>query len=537
MIGRYATWSTRYAGLSLLFFVAMILSPLSGAGEPLTFTVERFAVDGNSLLEIERIDAKLRQYIGAAKTIEDVEAARAALEQLYHSAGYPAVLVFIPEQTTETGVIRLQVVESRVGRVRITGNRFFAKEKIMRELPSLSPDELIYLPAVQADLTRANRNPNFKVAPVMMPGREPGTIDVELKVQDKLPLHGRVELNNRSTSSTSDLRLSARVSYDNLWQRDHSVALQYQTSPQETDEVKVFVASYSLPAPWDTDDYLAIYSVVSDSNTVSPVGAGGSAQVIGEGEIYGLRYVVSLPTYEEYNHNVTFGVDYKNFRETQGDEIQPSVRYLPLSLSYAATLPDAGGVTRFDAGFNLALRRLVTDQGEFEEKRFRARGNYLYFTAGVERVQKLPFGLSLTGTGQGQLANEPLISNEQYSAGGVDSVRGYPEVTVLGDNAGRLSIELQGPDLTQIVGLWDDHLDLHPFLFYDAARTKTKSPLPGQDAIEELRGTGAGLRGRLWDGLQFTVDVARAQARVESASGYVAEPGDMRIHFSALYDF
>ncbi|MEI9898608.1 MAG: ShlB/FhaC/HecB family hemolysin secretion/activation protein [Chthoniobacter sp.] len=48
---------------------------------------------------------------------------------------------------------------------------------------------------------------------------------------------------------------------------------------------------------------------------------------------------------------------------------------------------------------------------------------------------------------QGQIANEPLVSAEQFSAGGLSSVRGYLEGEVPGDNAIIGSIELRSPSL------------------------------------------------------------------------------------------
>src|SRR5208337_3488849 len=94
----------------------------------------------------------LEDYKGANKTSADVEKARSALEKVYHDKGYPAVLVNIPEQTVEGGKVRLQVIESRIGKVRVTGNRYFTGEMILRQLPSLAPGKILYVPMVQKDL-------------------------------------------------------------------------------------------------------------------------------------------------------------------------------------------------------------------------------------------------------------------------------------------------------------------------------------------------------------------------------------------------
>ena len=97
------------------------------AEEQATFTIRSFVVDGNTLLAKKTVQEALHQYTGPDKTADDVEKARAALEKVYHDAGYPAVLVNIPEQTTEKGLIHLQVIESTIGSVKVTGNRWFTE--------------------------------------------------------------------------------------------------------------------------------------------------------------------------------------------------------------------------------------------------------------------------------------------------------------------------------------------------------------------------------------------------------------------------
>jgi hemolysin activation/secretion protein len=217
----------------ILFFIALILciwpDQAGSAEEPSTFEIRSFVVEGNTLFPEKSIQDILQPYKGSGKRSSDVETARSALEKMYHSEGYPAVIVNIPEQTVQDGTIRLEVVESTIGSTRVTGNRWFTREKILRDIPSLAPGKILYVPDVQKDLAHLNRSSDLKVTPSLAPGKEAGTTDVTLKVEDNFPLHGSIELNNRSTHDTTDLRLNAMLRYDNLWHKDHSVAFQYQT--------------------------------------------------------------------------------------------------------------------------------------------------------------------------------------------------------------------------------------------------------------------------------------------------------------------
>jgi hemolysin activation/secretion protein len=498
-----------------------------------SFEINDFRIEGNTLFAPQRIEELLDPLVGTERGAADVERARDALEKLYHDEGYPTVLVNIPEQSAESGLIRLQVIESRIGATRVTGNRHFSTQQILRSLPALAPGEILYVPRVQTQVAKLNRSADIKVVPAMSPGKALGSVDVEIKTEDHSSWHGFAELNNKYSANTSTLRTSAGLQYDNLWSRQHSLSLQYQVSPQKPSEVNVASLAYTMPAPWSTDDSLVLSGVYSDSDSTVVQ----STHTLGKGHIVGTRYLASLPGYGSYLQSAVLGVDYKKFDETTGvgdlkaGPKKTPIEYLPFSLSYSGTLPDAGGLTSFSAGLAWAFRGAVSSQQQFAEKRFKARGNYLTGTLAAERSQTLPGGFSGLFKVDGQLTDQPLISNEQYSAGGMDSVRGYLEGAQAGDNALHAVTEISAPDLAPALGL-GERFQLLPYLFYDAAVLWVKEPLPGQAKQMQLQGSGVGLRGFLWRDLQYQLDFALAL----SDSGD-SRAGDSRIHFKLRYQF
>lgn len=509
--------------------------------EETAFEIKGYIVEGNTLLDYDRIIEVLKFYTGQNKTTKDVEDARKYLEKLYHNEGYPTVLVNIPRQEIQEGVVTLEVIESKIGDVRVTGNRYHTKEKILEMLPAFRRGELLYVPEVQMEMNKANSASDLKITPILMPGKELGTTDVELRVTDYFPLHGSIELNNRSTHDTSDLRLNGVLHYDNLWQSDHSISLQYQMSPQETKDVKAFAASYVLPAPWNGDHVLAAYAVLSDSQTAF----GEGFQVNGKGDIYGLQYAVPLPFYKLYSHSISLGIDYKHMREIQGtgnspNGIQTPVTYLPFNIQYHSNLPDSLGATRFEAGISTSFRGFLTREAQFEDSRFKARADYFITKLGVERDLTLPKDLSLFLKVDGQVSDQPLISYEQYTAGGMESVRGYKESEEVGDNALHGTIELRAPDLMKMLqipkssrltsyifsGSDQGTAYLTPYLFCDAALLTTLDPLPQQDRRAAIYGTGLGLRGSLTRYLQFETDYAVALRKTDQT-----DKNDRMLHF------
>lgn len=514
------------AALCALF----VMTGIARAGED-GFDIFEYVVEGNSVLEAGRIEEAVYPHLGEKRTVKDVEAARGALEKAYHDGGYLSVFVDIPEQEVQGGTVRLKVTEGRVERLKVSGSRYYSLGRIKEKTPDLEEGGVPYFPDVQKQIASVNRGGDRRVTPVLRPGRTPGKLEVELKVDDKLPLHGSVEVNDRYSANTSRTRLNANVRYDNLWQREHSLSLGAQVSPQDTAESKVFSATYV--APMDNGNYLAGYAVYSESD----VAAVGDVSVIGNGKIAGLRYIMPLRSRLGLFHILTLGMDYKDFDETvalQGsDSVNTPISYLPFSIAYDAKLQAGQSTTQFTSALNFSVRGLADDDveclpglylNEFACKRYLADANYAYLRMDLKHTRQFESGWSLYGRLAGQLASGPLISNEQFSAGGVDSVRGYLESNSSGDDGVFGGLELRAPSLAGLVS--PRMQDLTLYAFTEGATLRVQEPLPGQIDRFNLASAGLGVRFKGWGGVSGSLDWAWP---FEDAG--TVEAGDSRVHF------
>jgi len=118
------------------------------------------------------------------------------------------------------------------------------------------------------------------------------------------------------------------------------------------------------------------------------------------------------------------------------------------------------------------------------------------------------------------MAGLPLISNEQFLAGGADSVRGYYEGEAAGDAGWRLRTEIKTPTLLEY-----DELSLRALGFLDGGWLKLHDALPGQTREFKVSGTGFGLRLKTPKTFQLSMDWARALQ-----AGPRTERGEQRIH-------
>lgn len=528
-------WRAFVALLPLTFALAVTSVPAATDGgapdsaQP-RFDVWEYQVEGDSLLDAVQIERAIYPFLGPDRTIDDVENARVALEKVYRDAGYGTVLVDIPEQDVIGGVVRLAVVQGRVSRLKITGSRYFSLGRIRAQVPSLAEGSVPHLPAVQKELARANQaSPDRTITPVLRPGSTPGTLEVELKVDDVLPVHASLELNDRFTQNTERLRLNAEVRYGNLWQRDHAITAAYQVSPQNRDNVEVFSSTYSFRLP-DSDKVITLYGV----KTSSDVAAIGTLGVVGDGIIGGARATLPLPARGSFFHSLTVGGDYKDFGESiallGADTLNTPISYHLWSALWSGVHVGDAAETEFSVGVNFAIRGLGNGTREFADKRFRARPDFIYLTASAAHLQPLPWGAELHLALDGQVAGAPLISNEQFGVGGVQSIRGYLESQQFFDDGLRASLELRSPDFARHVWSALSRLRLHGFV--EGASGRIQEALPGQPDTATLWSAGLGFRLAAFDDFQAEFDWA-----VPFKGSGSIDDGESRVHFSVEYGF
>ncbi len=504
----HVRWAASPAGCTLSLVLACLVSICAIAAEPpgqaapaagtapepakqeARFNIQEYRVLGNTVLESRDIESLLYPLLGPDKRLADVEAARVALENAYHTRGFGTVFVDIPPQDVNDGIVRLRVTEGKLHQSKIDGAKYFSERDIAKDVPAAKVGAVLSITDLQKQLTSVNSvTADRTVVPILKAGPVPGTVDLEMKVQDRLPLHGSFELNDDYTADTRPLRAAVGLSYGNLFAAMDQVAFQYQTSPQSFDEVKVFNAGYTS-RPF-ADGYRAAVSYLNSNSNVANVG--GATGVLGKGQIVGLRFMGPQFGGASSSQLLTLGLDYKHFRDVvtvgggSGDLVTP-ISYTNLSVSYSGFWRWRFLDETLSVSPNFGVRGAPNKAEDFENKRYLGRPNYSYLRFDDSFGVSFPKDYRLSLRLAGQLTNEPLISNENYSIGGSDGVRGYLEAEELGDNAVKGTLQLATP-------VWSLHIPklFSLFAFVDAGHTHSFATLGAQPEHAELRSWGVGM--------------------------------------------
>jgi hemolysin activation/secretion protein len=607
------------------------------------FTVDKYLVTGNSVLlpgTVGGILTNVPDAFGTNVTFAGIQAALGDLQMAYRERGYVTVSVGLPPQKLTNAEVKVKVTEARLAAINVIGNRWFSTGNVLRALPSLQTNMLLNSHVLQRELDQANASRDRQIYPVIGPGPEPGTSALTLKVKDTFPLHARTEFNNDSTPGTPDLRVNSSAQYDNLWNLNHQIGVQYSFSPEQFKNSDYFsstpfddpmVANYSgyyrIPLPGlssveqqvegnpgsfgynevthtfnlppatgqpdvtffasrSTDDTgtqlgqmktvfgsntnnLSVYSQDSGENVTLNEGLGGSFSLplpqkmgVSSTLILGLNYKL----YDEVSYNTNNFYEVFTYTNppnpTPITEVIPvhsaqpvrynDVQYLPLNIGLNGSIPDKLGTTFFNLQANCNLAVLdgytktissVTDptnhvttttttvkHGGFSQLAYssNAKNNYVTVQAGANRDQNIYKEWSVRLHADGQWADMPLFSNEQYGLGGPAGVRGYPSGAVYGDTGWRMTVEPRTPQVS--IGMAGNEGDAAPvwvrgLAFVDYGEVYRLDSTAGYSTTSaSLLGVGWGVTANIGSHLDARVTMAwplLSNAAVPGGSAYV----------------
>lgn len=475
------------------------------------FYVKEYRISGSTKLPTLEIQRTVYPYLGPARTADDVEKARQALEKAYRDKNHQTVSVLIPQQDPRFGIIRFEVIEGKVARLRVNGAKWFLPSRIRAAVPSLAEGQVPDLNQTEKEIIALNRLADRRVTPSLKAGTEPGTVDIDLNVEDKLPLHGSLELNNRYSADTTRLRLNGSLSYGNLFQRGHTLGGSFQVAPENTDDSLVYSVYYLSRI---NDKVSLMLQGTKQESEISTLG--GSTAVAGAGEILGLRAIFDLPPGKDFYQSFTLGMDWKNLEETtyagSGGLVlrEAPIHYFPISASYSAAFIGKDRFTDVNLTATLHMRGLGgSDDSDFDAKRIYSRASFFHLRGDISHTIDLSGGSQLFGKLQGQLADGPLVNAEQIAGGGLGNARGYLESEALGDNGVFATFEYRTPSFIGVEdenGKRRDEWRIHAFLeggmlgIYDA--------LPGQDSTMTFASFGIGTRFKYAGHYHGSVDFA-----------------------------
>lgn len=499
------------------------------------FDINRFDVQGNTLLLPGQVEELLAPYIGKGRVYGDVQKALDALESAYRAKGYSTVNVHVPEQEITRGVIRLKVSEAVLGNLTINSGKFFDAANVRASLPNLKEGEAPNLRQISENVQLINENPAKQVEVTLATSEAEGKVDAKVDLAEQDPKRIYVSLDDTGTKETGRHRLGLAFQHANLLGGDEVLTLAYTGSPDvwmnHPDNTKVDVYSVAFRKPfYGIGDSLDI--IYGNSNVNTPSAQATGFGIVGKGEVVALRWNHLFPRRGEYSSKLVFGYDYKHINTTCDPDTSGTVptctpyTLQPVSAVYNGQLQGLGYQANYNLGliYNLhAAGKTYTTAGRPNGERTNhysfisgrdVTDNFLILRYGGSYTQQVS-GWMLRGSANGQAATSGLPSAEQFGMVGATAVRGFDERALAADTGIVINLEAYTPNFADALNLPGSLLGL---VFFDFGYGRNDDVYIDDDARKissnAFNGTtvssvGVGMRYALQKDVSFSLDVAK----------------------------
>lgn len=507
----------KLTGLRLIPSADRLSSEALPAGRPVV-------VEGMPWLAPAKVKAISARFLSRPLTQGDLSRLTRSLVILCRNSNHPVVDVYVPPQDVSSGVVQVVVLVARLGQVRVQGNRWFSDSLLTKQV-RINPGQEITSDTLPADVDWLDQNPFRHVDLVYAKGQQPGETDAILRVADTRPARVYAGYDDTGNQETGLGRVFAGFNLGNLWGADNEFNYQY-TRSTESGLLEADSASYILPLPWH-NMVTAFGSWARAESTASNLfGQTGTTWQVG------LRYSIPMPVLPGYTQSLEFGTDYKwinNNLAFGGTQVFASPANIAQALvTYSGVKSDAQGSTRgsISAVYSPGGIGGSNSDEDFMVQRAGATANYAYIRGSFSRLQRVFGDFTLSFSALGQWSSARLLPIEQFGLGGEDSVRGYDDRIVNGDDGISGQLELRTPSRHLLDGIPDQTQAL---IFVDAGRD-WQHDLQEGDAENTLVSAGPGLRVQLGSHGTIKADYGWQLARLAGTSGG-------RVQVSAVLSF
>ncbi|MBD1805472.1 ShlB/FhaC/HecB family hemolysin secretion/activation protein [Microcoleus sp. FACHB-SPT15] len=462
-----------------------------------TVKVERIEVLGSTVFSADEVQAAVASFVGKEATFEELLAIRTAITDLYTTKGYTTSGAFLPAQDLTDGVVRIQVIEGAIESIDVQGLKRLQTSYI-RDRIALATGAPINLRRLEEALQLLQDNPLIRsVQAELSTGSAPGLSTLTLNVTEAQPITASVVVENRDSPSVGELRGTVVIAHNNLL----GFGDRFSASYGITEGIDSYNLSYGIPVN-PREGTLSLSYSNDDSRIVEDPFS--DLDIRAESYTLSLNFrqpLVLTPTSEfslslalDLRQSETFLLDDIPYSFSEGPENGKSkITALRFSQDWTnrSTTQVLAARSQFSFGLD-ALGATVNDSG--------TDAQFISWLGQFQWVKALGGDVILVARTGAQLSFDSLLPIEQFSIGGVDTVRGYRQNQRVADNGVVGSVEVRFPIIRDSNGIGT--IQLAPFFDIGTAWNNKGQIL----SPSTLASIGLGLRWQLNPSFSATLD-------------------------------
>ncbi len=229
--------------------------PITGPGP--SFHLNGIQFNESAFLSKDELSKITAPYVGHEVNFADLQKIVAAINELYKQKEIITASAVLPPQRIENGVVKIDLVEGKLGQARVEGNTYTNGDYITDRMP-LETGKTVNVPALKDSIIYFNRTNDMQVRAALQPGAAFGQTDVQLAVQEPQQNTLDVFYDNEGVDSTGQNELGFFFRRIGTLGIDDRLTA-YMTGAPESASINGSV-SYNLPIDEEGDRIGASYT-------------------------------------------------------------------------------------------------------------------------------------------------------------------------------------------------------------------------------------------------------------------------------------
>jgi hemolysin activation/secretion protein len=400
--------------------------------------IQRFEVSGNEVISTDELRGILAPYEGQSLTLFEIYDVADALTRYYRDRGYSVASVNVPAQKVSTGVVRLEVIEGRIGSIAVDGNKRYRTRSLERYLGDIAVGDVIQRSALEEELLLLNDLPGLTARAVVEPGDEFGESNFVLRAEEDL-IDSAARLNNYGRVSIGEWRLEGDLGVNAPF--GWGDRLEVNAVWADSNNLNYLSGRYSVPILYRGTRASVYYSSYNYEIHSTENGGFPLLDITGDGDNFGANVAHPIIRSRRQNLFVTVGFDRtvtRQLTEPIGVKAKRDIGLLVLTGLYSREHADQSFTTVgaiFSTNFDSNDRNRLTGLPENNAQTAKLRIDASHYRAlgGLWAFQ-------VRGTAVGSI--DPLVDTERFRIGGRENVRAYASSELAGDGGYALSLEV-----------------------------------------------------------------------------------------------
>ncbi len=507
--------------------------PDSGSTESnVEFEVKQFNLEGNTVLEAEAIEAIFQDYRDRPITFADLLELETKLTRLYTDNGYINSAVIIPSQNISQGIVNITAIEGTVEEINVNVDGRL-KESYIRSRLQRGTNTPLNINELQEALQLLQLNPlveNLNAELSVGLSRDRWMLDVDVNQGEAFdPV---LFVNNYRTPSVGSFQRGLELNHNNVLGYGDRFSFIYKNTDGSND----FDTSYRIPVNSSDGTVGLRYRYVDSEIVEEEFESANIESETSEFELT-LRQPLLIQANSESTQEFALGLEFSSQSNSTTIDIGNGREPFELFSDPAVRDEDDIGETRISAVrfFQDWTKRTRTDviaarsQLSAGVDIFDATVNenqadldFVSWRGQVQWLRQLSANsnINLLLRSDIQLSSSDLVPLEQFSLGGVESVRGYRQDALLSDSGIFASAEVRIPFYR-----WNNNQsNLSVVPFFDAGTRWNNSDDLNQDE-DTLASLGVGLQLNLDDSLRARLDYGIPLVDVQDNDNTLQEKG------------